>query len=182
MAVPADTFPQHPREWTLEEVLALPEDQGQRVELVDGAVVVSPAPGFAHQRVLQRLQVALVDAAPPEYEPLPGINVVLNSRRLLIPDLAVTTVPGVDAVSCDGADLLLAVEIISPSSRAYDGALKRQLYAEARVPFFLLVDPAAAPVTATCFELAGGAYRESARAEDGVLALTRPFAVTVRLA
>jgi hypothetical protein len=72
--------------------------------------------------------------------------VVLSSRRLLIPDLAVTTVPGVDAVSCDGADLLLAVEIISPSSRAYDGALKRQLYAEARVPFFLLVDPAATPV------------------------------------
>lgn len=181
MAVPADTFPQHPREWTLDEVLALPEDQGQRVELVDGAVVVSPAPGLAHQRVLQRLQIALLDAVPAECESLPGINVVLSSRRLLIPDLAVTTVPGLDAVYCDGADLLLAVEVISPSSRAYDGALKRQLYAEARVPFFLLVDPAAAPVAATCFELVGGTYREVGRAEEGVLSLTRPFAVTVRL-
>jgi Uma2 family endonuclease len=84
MAVPADTCPRHPREWTLEEVLALPDDQGQRVELVDGAVVVSPAPGFVHQRVLQRLQVAFIAAVPDEFESLPGINVVLNSRRLLI--------------------------------------------------------------------------------------------------
>lgn len=162
-------------------MLALPEDQGQRVELVDGAVVVRPAPGLARQRVLQRLQVALHQATPPQWEPLPGINVVLDSRRLLIPDLAVTTVPGLDAVYCDGADLLLAVEISSPSSRAYDGALKRQLYAEAQVPFFLLVDPAATPVAATCFGLNGGTYSEIARADDGVLTLTRPFAVTVRL-
>ena len=58
MTMPADTFPQHPAVWTLDEVLALPEDQGSRVELVDGTVVVSPAPTAHHQRVLHRLQIA----------------------------------------------------------------------------------------------------------------------------
>ncbi|HEX3592748.1 MAG TPA: Uma2 family endonuclease [Pseudonocardiaceae bacterium] len=181
MAVPADTFPQHPREWTLEEVLALPDDRGQRVELVDGAVVVTPAPGFAHQRVLHRMQVAFDAAVPADCELLPGVNVVLNGQRLLIPDFAVTTVPGLDALYCDGADVLLAAEIISPSSRVYDRALKRQLYAEAGVPFFLLVDPADRPVSAVCYELAGDGYAESARSDQGRLVLTRPFPVTVDL-
>jgi Uma2 family endonuclease len=166
---------------TLEEVLALPEDQGRRVELVDGTVVISPTPEVPHQRVLQRLLIAFDRAAPAEFEVLPGVNVVLSPRRLLIPDFVVTTVPGIEAVYCDGADIMLAAEIISPSSRTYDCALKRQLYAEARVPFFLLVDPAADPVTATCYELDGDEYRESARADGGRLTLTRPFGVTVRL-
>jgi Uma2 family endonuclease len=178
---PVVTFPLHPREWTLEETLALPEDQGQRVELVDGALVVSPAPGIAHQRVAQRLQAALDKAVPAGHELLPGINVVLGPRRLLIPDLAVTTLPGIDATYCEGSDLLLAAEVMSHSSRVYDQALKRQLYADAAVPFFLLVDPATTPVSATCFELAGDGYREIAQAGDGTLALTRPFGVTVYL-
>jgi len=37
-------FPQHPGAWTLDEVLALPEDQGYRLELVDGLIVISPSP------------------------------------------------------------------------------------------------------------------------------------------
>jgi Uma2 family endonuclease len=84
-------------------------------------------------------------------------------------------------VYCEGADLLLTVEVMSPSSRAYDKALKMQLYGDAGVPFFLLVDPATTPVSATCFELAGDSYQEIAQAGDGTLALTRPFGVTVYL-
>lgn len=62
MAVPAETFPQHPSPWTLDEVLAMPEDSGQRVELVDGAVFVSPAPSPRHQRLLHRMQLLLGEA------------------------------------------------------------------------------------------------------------------------
>jgi Uma2 family endonuclease len=181
MAMPADTFPQHPANWTVEEVLALPEDQGSRFELVDGIVVVSPAPTSHHQRVLQDLQVAFRQAVPSDLESLPGVNVVLDSARLLIPDLAVVTERGARTVYYKGAELLMAVEIISPSSRAYDRALKRQLYAEAGVQFFLVVDPDDDPVSATCFELLGGEYRESARSDGGWLTLARPFPVTVDL-
>jgi len=105
----------------------------------------------------------------------------LNKQRLVIPDLVVTTVPGLDAVYCEGTDVLLAAEIISPSSRTYDHALKRLLYAEAGVPFFLIVDLVADPVSAICYEFRDGEYRESARSDGGCLSMTCPFPVTVDL-
>jgi Uma2 family endonuclease len=113
---------------------------------------------------------------------LPGVNVVLNGRRLLIPDLAVVTDPGADTVYYKGDELLPAVEIHSPSIRAYDRALQRQVYAEAGVPFLIFVDPASDPVSAVCYELDGDEYRESVRSDGGVFTLTRPFPVTVDLA
>lgn len=178
MAMPAYEFPQHPGDWTLEEVLALPEDQGCRVELVDGTVVMSPAPTKRHQRVLQRIQVAFLQTTPDDCESLPGVNVVLTGRRLLIPDL---TVVRERYVYFKGDEVLIAVEIHSPSTRAYDRALKRQLYAEAGVPFLLFVEPESDPVSAVCFELEGDECREIARSVDGVLALSRPFQVTADL-
>lgn len=178
---PAEAFPQHPAVWTLDEVLALPEDQGGRVELVDGTVVVSPAPTSKHQRVLHRLQVDLDAAVPPEYELLPGVNVVLSGSRLLIPDLTIVTDPGADTVYYKGDQVLMAVEIHSPSTRTYDRALKRQLYAEAGVPYLLLVDPAADPMEASCQMLDGDGYREVARAVRGLLVLAEPFMVTIAL-
>lgn len=181
MAMPADTFPRHPADWTLDEVLALPEDQGSRVELIDGTVIVSPAPTSQHQRVLQRVQLAFAAATPDRYESLPGVNVVLSGARLLIPDLTVVTEPGADTVYYKGDQVLMAVEIHSPSTRTYDRALKRQLYAEAGVPFLLLVDPSTDPVDAVCHKLSGDSYRESARAIDGHLRLTEPFMVTIVL-
>ncbi|WP_231950869.1 Uma2 family endonuclease [Allokutzneria albata] len=134
-----------------------------------------------HQRVLQRLQVGLLAATPPECETLPGVNVVLNGERLLIPDLVVTTNPGADAVYFDATDILMAAEVLSPSSRAFDRALKRQLYAEAAIPFFVIVDPVAEPVSAIAYEFDGAGYREMARSDDGVLKWERPFPVLVDL-
>jgi Uma2 family endonuclease len=91
------------------------------------------------------MQIAWDSAMSSDCELLPGVNVVLNGSRLLIPDLAVVTEPGADTVYYRGAALLMAVEIHSPSTRTYDRALKRQLYAEAGVPFLVFVDPATDP-------------------------------------
>jgi Uma2 family endonuclease len=174
------SFLRHPEDWTLAEVLALPE--GSHVELVDGAVVVSPAPTSKHQRVQKRLEIALDAATPRDCEMLPGVNVVLNGERLLIPDLVVVTEPDVDVLYYKGTDVLLAAEVISPSSRVYDRALKRQLYAEAGVPFYLLVDPADDPVSSVLYQLDGDEYRESARSERGLLSFDEPFPARVDLA
>ncbi|WP_018684484.1 Uma2 family endonuclease [Actinokineospora enzanensis] len=184
MAMPATqpgALPWHPRPWTLEEFSALPDDNGQRVELIDGALVVSPAPGGPHQRVLRRLTGGLDRAAPIDTEVMPGINVVLGPDRVLIPDVAVTTVPDSDAVFFDAADMLIVVEIISPSSRVYDKALKRVLFAEAGIPYYLLVDPAGGPVQATLFGLRAGAYEPVAASVDGRLRFSEPFPVDIEL-
>jgi len=182
MAVPADVFPQHPRPWTLEEVLALPEDNGQRIELIDGILVVSPAPTPAHQRVLHRLQLGMDAAVPDGMELLPGVNVVLNGRRLLIPDMVVTNSPGHTSLYFTGDQIVLAAEVLSPSSRSYDRLLKRQLYADAGVAYYLVVDPAELVPSAVLLRLHGEEYREVAASTGGVLRLLEPFPAVVDLA
>jgi hypothetical protein len=58
---------------------------------------------------------------------------------------------------------------------------KRELYAEAGVAYYLVVDPKGSPTSAVLFELDDGRYREAARSEDGVLRLERPFPVVLDL-
>jgi Uma2 family endonuclease len=173
--------PWHQGDWTVEEVLELPEDSGYRIELVDGALLVSPGPAVRHQRVLGQLQFGLRDAVAPGTELLPGVNIRLSQRRLLIPDLVIVTCPDEDFVYTSAANVLLAAEIESPSSKIQDRVLKRQLYADANVPYYLLVNAAARPAEATLFELTDGEYHEITRSTEGKLVLTRPFTATVDL-
>ncbi|WP_043841324.1 Uma2 family endonuclease [Amycolatopsis taiwanensis] len=172
--------PKHRDPWTVDEVLALPDDNGDRVELLDGALLVSPAPTSRHQRLLGKLY-GLRDAVPAGTEMLLGVNVRLGEDRLLIPDLVVVTCPDVDVLYYSGPDVLLAAEIESPSTKVFDRSLKAQLYAEARISYYLRVDPATDPVEAILFELSDGEFREIARSEAGKLTVDRPFAATVDL-
>ena len=171
--------------WTLEAVLALPEDQtsGRRVELVDGALIVSPWPRVEHQRVLGSVQRQLQPVVPSVLELLPGANLALGGQgdRLLVPDLVISRDPGYEGLCLTGEQTFLVCEIASPSTRVKDLTLKRALYAQARIPFYLLVDPAPDAVSATLFELAGADYEPIARAEQGRLELIRPFEVTLEL-
>ncbi len=179
MPVGGEVFPWHPRSWTLGEVLALPEDSGQRVELVDGMLAVSPAPRPRHQRVLNQLQVGLTAALPDGVELLPGINVVTSPTRLLIPDIAVVSRLDFDTLYVDAADVLLVLEVISPSSRAHDRVLKRQLYAEAGIEHYVLVDPTGTPTTVDVLRLDGDGYATVSENVPDVLRLSEPFAVEV---
>ncbi|SEP32886.1 Uma2 family endonuclease [Amycolatopsis saalfeldensis] len=169
--------------WTVDQVLALPEEHtsGNRVELVDGVLNVSPAPTSAHQRLLQRLQLAFAPRLPEGTELLPGVNVRFGEKRLLIPDFVVLTCPAVDTTWYSATDLLLVAEIESPSTRVQDRILKKALYAEALIPYYLLVDPAQEPVAATVFGLDGGEYVPIGKSEGGVLELAEPFAARVDL-
>src|SRR3954469_910448 len=87
-------IPPRPDGWTVDEVLALPEEQTslQRIELVDGALLVSPWPRLEHQRLVGVLWGELTAGAKPRFEVFPGANLVLGNRgdRLVIPDLVVT--------------------------------------------------------------------------------------------
>ncbi|WP_372669002.1 Uma2 family endonuclease [Amycolatopsis kentuckyensis] len=175
-------LPPRPDGWTAEEVLALPEEQTllQRVELVDGMLLVGPWPGLEHQRLLGKLQAACAPASPDGTEVLPRVNVRLAARRLLTPDLVIVDCPAVDTVAYAASDVLLAAEIVSPSTKVQDRILKRALYAEALIPYYLLVEPRE-PVSATLFALEGGEYEPVTKSDNGELHLTRPFEATLRL-
>lgn len=128
----------HP--WTVADLELLPDD-GLRYELVDGTLLVSAAPSRQHQRVLGNLYLLLRAACPPELEVfLAPTDYQPTSTRSLQPDLLAVTRddPGPKAVTMP---LALAVEVLSPSSRSVDLVLKRELYEQAGVQCYWVVDP-----------------------------------------
>ncbi|MFJ1764013.1 Uma2 family endonuclease [Amycolatopsis sp. NPDC088138] len=162
--------------------LRLPEEQSSscRIELVDGTLLVRALDGLEHQRLVGSLAGQLAAGAGDRFEAFPGANLVLGNRgnRLLIPDLVVADERGLTGVSLTEKQVVLVVEIVSPSSRVQDRILKRAIYAEALIPFYLLVEPD----TATLFELQGEDYEPVAKSEAGKLSFTRPFAAEITLA
>ncbi|WP_308425903.1 Uma2 family endonuclease [Actinokineospora fastidiosa] len=180
--MPSDPFYRPPRRWTLGEFLMLPEDRGERVELDDGSLLVSPAPSIPHQRVERRVLVGIDAALPPTMEVFTGVNVLLNMSTMLIPDLAVVDACGRDALFFEAGDVLMVVEIVSPSSRATDRNRKRKLYAEAGIQHYVVIDPLVSPVRTDLFRLGDhGRYESVGEPMLGVLMLTEPVPVTVKL-
>ena len=134
-------------DWTLEMVHALPDD-GNRYELIDGELLVGPAPSFLHQRVV----FALADVLRAYTKVLGGhealgapIAVTFSHRRELQPDLCVLPFLKGRKVArfSDIGRLLLAVEVLSPGSARNDRYKKRPLYQQEGVPEYWIVDPAA---------------------------------------
>ena len=158
---------------TVEDLEAMPED-GRRYELIDGAIVVTPAPEVSHQRISYRLQRLLDDAAGPEWEVFQApTDLDLPGGNRVEPDLIVVEAGRTGARL--SLPVLLLVEIVSGGSRTHDRVTKRSAYAEAGIPAYWLVDMFKA--TITCLRLAEDAYE--AYAEGPVVEVDWP--VTVRL-
>lgn len=181
MAAPVPEVFDHNGPWTEEEFLALPVDR--RVELLDGALLVSPSARVRHQRLSFRLAAALDAAVPEGLEVLEAINVRVGTGKILIPDLAVVSTPGLDLTVCDAADVVLIVEISSPGNAVADRAVKPLLYAQAGIPHYLRVELRSAGPCAVVCQLERDRYVEVVRVESGCpLVLTEPIAVTLDLA
>jgi Uma2 family endonuclease len=157
-------------------------DDGRRYELLDGVLVVSPSPVVAHQWASSQLFGALYGACPADLRVFHApLDVRLSDDTVVQPDLIV--VPAADTLDRRLSGIpVLAVEILSDSTRRYDLLLKRSRYERAGIPSYWVVDPDTSEIT-IC-ELAGeGTYvdvaRESLRQRP--LTVERPFPVTVRL-
>ena len=114
-------------------VRALPDD-GNRYEVVDGELLVAPAPSVRHQRAVGMIYFDLTTyaratgAGETFYSPA-----VISTRedRLVQPDLfVVSRTLGRVKQWPDVTHLLLAVEVLSPSTARADRLVKRRLYAE----------------------------------------------------
>jgi len=162
---------------TCDDLQAMPDD-GHRYELVDGALIVTPAPKVLHQHVVRRLLVLLDQAAPPEMELLPApSDYVVSRHTVLQPDIVVAPLADFGEDNLQRTPLLV-VEVQSPTTRRIDLGTKRLAFEGAGVPSYWLVDPDEPSLT--LLELEEGVYREAARVTgEQAHVATEPFPVRV---
>ena len=179
------------RPLSYDDLLDMPDD-GQRYEIINGELIVTPAPTSAHQRVLAQLFRMLDDhahvtgAGEVFFAPF---DVKLGRFDVVEPDIVFLTalrsrVPNADNAIDYPPDLV--VEVLSPSSRSSDRVKKMALYARTGIREYWIADPDQRTLTINVLE--GEAYRQIEPDPDGLLASyvlpdlqVDPDAVFVRL-
>ena len=131
-------------DWTVERAHALPDD-GNRYEVLDGELFVTPAPTWQHQAAIGELHSAL-----REYVRSNGLgwaltapaDVIFSPRRLLQPDLFVVSErPGEPPPpSIPAKSVALVVEVLSPGTARADRYRKRAIYMDEGVAEYWIVD------------------------------------------
>ncbi len=131
------------KRWTLDELHSLPDD-GNKYEVVRGELFVTPAPTPTHETVCARLHRIL-----DRYVESERLGLVYNPRAVLQfedsevePDLMVRQEHTGDSSTWSAAPVpSLIVEVFSPSTKRRDQNQKRDLYLDAGVGEYWMVDP-----------------------------------------
>lgn len=163
--------PSRPAGWvSYREFLDMTEKSDKRYELIDGVVYLMASPGLSHQQVLGRLYILFNDyfrdsaTCIPVLSPF-DIELLRDSMRrkrtgdeddinVVQPDLLVLCDYEKDMNEEDRYTGTpdLAVEIISPSSRGKDKIKKMDLYMDAGIGEYWVVDPESRSISVYTFE------------------------------
>ena len=139
--------PPRTRPWTRADLARLPDD-GNRYEVLDGALLVTPQAAFRHQKIAMRLALALgAYCETHRIGVVVGPGALPHGKSELQPDIQV--IPGPVALDADWADLplpLLVVEVLSDSTRTRDLGVKRDAYRQWGIPAYWVVDAVARTV------------------------------------
>jgi len=164
-------------EWTVELLETLPDD-GLRYELIDGTLLVSPAPSALHQIVAANMFRLLDGAAPVDRAVLfAPVAWQPDGRTSVEPDLLVIAKDRIAPHRITGAPEVV-VEILPPSSGRFDRTVKFSRYAEDCAAHYWIVDPATQSVE--IYVLRDGEYLLVAGgAQDDTVSVTAPFAFSV---
>ncbi|MGP3911644.1 Uma2 family endonuclease [Nonomuraea sp. 10N515B] len=164
--------------YTVDDLLKFPDD-GNRYELFNGSLLVSPAPTPPHQLAITNVLLILQRAAPPHLVTLTNVNLRVTDKDYYIPDVVVVPRSSVKTVGLmfTPRDMLLAVEVGSSSTRDRDEALKAFAYAKAGIPTYWRIEPEEGP-TLYVYELNGGTYDTPTAYKAGAVAdLKIPFPI-----
>jgi Uma2 family endonuclease len=178
MSVMTSVIP-HGRPFTVEDLEGMPDD-GNRYELIDGMLLVTPAPGWGHQEMGFTVAVQLRALCPPDLRVLIAPFAVQTAFDSEVqPDVIVARYADLTPKNLPVAPLL-AVEVLSRSTRLKDRNLKKAHYERIGVASYWILDPTE-PGALTVFELDDhGRYQTVAHVEgDEEFVATRPFPVTV---
>ncbi|NMB13383.1 MAG: Uma2 family endonuclease [Firmicutes bacterium] len=141
--------PTHPRqgEYTYEDYLQLPEEPGYRFEILQGFLVREPSPSVCHQRILRELVRQLLsffdDFDPAGELFFAPLDLTLTRSNVLQPDILFVSGNRQEIIlqgridgPCD-----LVVEILSPTTQSRDRIYKTEIYCQAGIPHYWIVDP-----------------------------------------
>ncbi len=164
---------------TIADLAEVPDD-GHRYELLDGVLIVTPAPSWAHQEAQGGLFVQLWQASPPHLRVLSApfaVSPTGNSTELQ-PDILVARYDDLTP-ACLPTAPVLAVEVLSPSTALVDLNLKKAAYERFGVPSYWVIDPKAPSLFA--YEKDDkGQYRQIAHViGNQPFHATQPFAITI---
>jgi Uma2 family endonuclease len=131
-------------DWTYSDYARLPDD-GNRYEVIDGELLVTPSPSPLHQRIAARLLMVL-DPFVVEHGlglVIPDVDLLFQTGQFLRPDLLVVPVAGRASITDRGIETppLLVVEILSPTSGAIDRVKKPSRYGDFGIPEYWVLDP-----------------------------------------
>jgi Uma2 family endonuclease len=166
------------RPLTYDDLQRMRETRDERLELIDGELFVTPSPSPMHQDISGNLYTLFRNVVFESgrgrayYAPL---DVRLDENTVVQPDLIIILSdrsPVLTSARVEGVPSL-AVEIISPSTSAYDRVTKRDVYARSSVPEYWLVDPDAKTVTIFS-DPQDGRYQTEQTVSDVAISATIP--------
>ncbi|MEU5785501.1 Uma2 family endonuclease [Micromonospora lupini] len=181
-----DPMRQQRADHTLADLLALPDD-APRVELLDGVFQVMPFPTLGHQSIPLLLAAWLLRHAAGNLRVSQALGVGLSFNTSRQPDILLcrASVPS-DRSTLRPSDVVLAVEIVSPSTRRIDRFAKPGEYAAAGIPFYWRIEQD--PVHVYAYRIGDrvgpGGERQYELVADGadVIELAEPFDIKLPVA
>ncbi|MGB3438010.1 MAG: Uma2 family endonuclease [Actinophytocola sp.] len=176
---------------TIGEYAALGETEHGYTELIEGRLIMSPSPVPDHNNAALELAVALRPRLREDVEVQLDVDINLqlapldepgSSRR---PDLIVVQRDARKRVRAEGgmvraSEVLLVVEIVSPSSRRIDHVHKRNDYADAGIPNYWIID-IDEPISLTACRLTEQFGYQDDQTSTGTFRTEVPFPVEINL-
>ena len=135
------------KRYTYQDYLEMPDD-GNRYEIINGELIMPPAPNTIHQKVALKIEYELLKFNDKEtkgelfHAPY---DVVMSDMNVVQPDILFVSTARHDIVGqeyIEGAPDLV-VEVLSPSNWLYDRSEKFRAYRDAGVGEYWIVDPRA---------------------------------------
>lgn len=162
---PQVTVAEFERDWITRE---------EKYELVDGHPIVTPPESIANLDAASELAVLLRSFFDREaWLVLSQAGVTVRDSgpaTIRVPDLVVAARRGQDGYRLPAQDVVLVVEVLSPSTGRTDRLVKRREYARAGIPSYLIVDRHAGSPTLTLLsDPLDGDYRSEATGESATL-------------
>ena len=179
MVVENGTFAMpHGRPFTVRDLADFPDD-GNRYELIDGLLLVSPSPSYHHQVVVVQLSYLLQTVQPTGFQVLTApFSVQPSPDTEVQPDVLVAMEDDYTPKNLPKGPLL-AVEVLSPSTAIIDLNTKKALYERLGSASYWVIDPI--DPSLSVFELdENGKYQQVAEVRgDAAFEATQPFPVRV---